>query len=176
MELIHYEPLVILWSCIRRARCLFQGAITDDIDICSRTHEINRDNDNVEGFGFRWDDEGHHNAAGLAAAPTFNAMAANRSRTVSFKPLMGLFNQPKYLPLMWGGIVMEFEFVTNSTECIGDWGGGGSSTQWEINDVKAICDVVILDSALQNSYAEHVLSGKALPSNYSTYITLLQSV
>ena len=54
---------------------------------------------------------------------------------------------------MWGGIVMEFEIVTNATECIGDWGGGGSSTQWEINDVKAICDVVILDSALQNSYA-----------------------
>ena len=38
------------------------------------------------------------------------------------------------------------------------------------------CDVVTLDSALQNSYAEHVLSGKSLPINYGTYITMQQTV
>ena len=37
-------------------------------------------------------------------------------------------------------------------------------------------DVVTLDSALQNSYAEHVLSGKSLPINYGTYITMQQTV
>ena len=33
-----------------------------------------------------------------------------------------------------------------------------------------------LDSALQNSYAEHVLSGKCLPINYNTYISMQQTV
>ena len=37
-------------------------------------------------------------------------------------------------------------------------------------------DVVTLDSALQNSYAEHVLSGKSLPINYGTYVTMQQTV
>ena len=33
-----------------------------------------------------------------------------------------------------------------------------------------------LDSALQNSYAEHVLSGKALPINYGTYVIQFQTL
>jgi hypothetical protein len=40
----------------------------------------------------------------------------------------------------------------------------------------AVCDLVTLDSALQNSYVEHVLSGKALPINYSTYINQYQTI
>ena len=33
-----------------------------------------------------------------------------------------------------------------------------------------------LDSALQNSYAEHVLSGKALPINYGSYVSQFQTI
>jgi len=51
-----------------------------------------------------------------------------------------------------------------------------TSTSWQIQDIRGVCDVVTLDSALQNSYAEHVLSGKALPINYSTYITQYQTI
>jgi hypothetical protein len=36
--------------------------------------------------------------------------------------------------------------------------------------------LVTLDSALQNSYAEHVLSGKNLPINYSTYVSQFQTL
>ena len=46
----------------------------------------------------------------------------------------------------------------------------------QIQDVRLICDIVTLDSALQNSYAEHVLSGKALPINYGTYVSQYQTV
>ena len=45
-----------------------------------------------------------------------------------------------------------------------------------MSDVRLVGDVVSLDSALQNSYAEHVLSGKSLPINYGTYITMQQTV
>ena len=42
--------------------------------------------------------------------------------------------------------------------------------------MRVLCDVITLDSALQNSYAHHVLSGNPLPINYSTFITQYQTV
>jgi hypothetical protein len=33
-----------------------------------------------------------------------------------------------------------------------------------------------LDNALDNSYAEHLLSGKSLPINYNTYVSQMQSI
>jgi hypothetical protein len=78
---------------------------------------------------------------------------------------------------------MEFEIVNQATDPIISNGTQGAhilannnSVSWQIEDVRVICDVVTLDSALQNSYAEHVLSGKALPINYSTFITQYQTL
>ena len=45
-----------------------------------------------------------------------------------------------------------------------------------INNVQAKMDVVTLDNVLDNEYSQHVLAGKALPINYNTYISQLQSV
>ena len=80
---------------------------------------------------------------------------------------------------MWGGITLEFEIVGNATDRIVASGGTNFtavSTTWSLTDVRILADVVTLDSALENSYAEHVLSGKSLPINYSTYITVLQAI
>ena len=42
-------------------------------------------------------------------------------RTVSFKPLFGLLNQPKWIPLKYaGGLVLELEIVNNFTDPIID--------------------------------------------------------
>ena len=57
----------------------------------------------------------------------------------------------------------------------GVFSANNTSTSWQIEDVRIIADIVTLDNGLQNSYAEHVLSGKSLPINYSTYISILQS-
>ena len=51
-----------------------------------------------------------------------------------------------------------------------------TSTTWRIEDVRVICDVCTLDSALQNSHSEHVLQGNALPINYSSYVTQYQTL
>ena len=75
--------------------------------------------------------------------------------------------------------------VGSETDCVITPGpAGGSSniidanttTSWTIEQVQLKCDLVTLDSALQNSYAEHVLSGKALPISDSTYVTQPQSL
>ena len=58
--------------------------------------------------------------------------------------------------------------------------GGGvfsttdTTTNWQMQDLRLIADIVTLDNGLQNSYAQHVLEGKSLPTNYSTYASILQ--
>lgn len=179
------RPLSGPWSFIRRARCLVSGAIVDDIDYYNRVHEMlhiltstqNRENDDIEGFDDRWDDGINYKKW----TTSFGKITAGTSRTVSFKPLFGLFNQPKYIPLSWCPLTLEFELVTSAVDAIVQPDGttfttDNTSTAWQIQDVRIVCDVVTLDSALQNSYAEHVLSGKALPINYGTYISQYQTV
>jgi len=170
------------------------GATCDDIDNYNRTHEMlhiltskaNRDNDDASGFGRRWDDQDYQASSGYLFGPTdYPGIASGASRIVYFKPLLGIFNQSKYLPLMWGGFVLEFELVGTSTDPIisppagvadSDYTNANTSTAWEILDVRLIGDQVNLDSALQNSYSEHVLSGKTLPISYNTFITMQQAV
>ena len=83
---------------------------------------------------------------------------------------------------MWGGFVMEFEIIGDAAEAFADSVAGGhfnpvdTGNSWSMSDVGLVGDVVSLDSALQNSYAEHVLSGKSRPINYGTYITMQQTV
>jgi hypothetical protein len=179
------------WGFFRRARCLVGGAIVDDIDYYNRVHEMlhiltskpNRDNDSVEGFGHRWDDDVMYKNWTTSTAITQSAsIKGGSSRSVSFKPLFGLLNQQKYIPLMWSPLMFEFEVVNGATDAIAGTNAGlaytdaNTSKSWQIQDVRIVCDLVTLDSALQNSYAEHVLSGKALPINYGSYITQFQTI
>ena len=39
----------------------------------------------------------------------------------------------------------------------------------DISDVQCKCDLLTLDNSLENEYASHLLSGKALPINFSTW-------
>jgi hypothetical protein len=162
------------------------GTLIDDIDYYNRVHEMmhiltsknNRDNDEIEGFDARWDsDKWYRNYT--ADYPGIPEKSKKRN---SFKPLFGICGQSKYIPLSYAPLTMEFEIVNQSTDPIIAIGTGGTFTaantseNWQIEDVRIICDVVTLDSALQNSYAEHVLSGKALPINYSTFVSQYQTL
>jgi hypothetical protein len=179
------RPLTGPWGFFRRARCMVGGAIVDDIDYYNRVHEMlhiltskgNRDNDDVEGFSERWDSDRVY----FETDKYLVGIPPNGSRAVSFKPLFGIMNQPKYIPLSWCPLTLEFEIASLATDPVVAGGGVGKyddnvSTSWKIKDIRIICDVVTLDSGLQNSYAEHVLSGKSLPINYGTYISQFQSL
>ena len=183
------------WSFFRRVRCLIGGALIDDIDYYNRVHEMmhictstnNRDNDDTEGFGYRWDSKDIYNAF---TATTLPGIPPNTSINACFKPMTGLLSQQKCIPLMWCPIVFEFEIVSGATDAIVSpatvpsgadettipFKTNNTSTNWQIQDVRMIADVLTLDSGLQNSYAQHVLGGGMLPINYSTYVSILQSV
>ena len=66
-------------------------------------------------FGYRWDSRDNYGAldtrhlAGVASGASINAC---------FKPLVGLFAQSKFIPLMWCPITLEFEIVSGTTDAV----------------------------------------------------------
>ena len=186
----------------KRMRILCNGNIVEDIDDYARVHEMfnvltptnSRINDAVEGFGSTYDfgyyrDKGTLAPDGTAKSLTNNVLQGidgNNEKTVLFEPLSGLLSQPKYIPLRYCPITVELELIDTETEpIISDISPGqanspftaaNTSRVWEIRNVMVKCDVCTLDNALDNSYAEHLLSGKSLPINYNTYISQMQSL
>ena len=73
------------------------------------------------------------------------------------------------LPIRYCPLELELELVN----AVGDCQQG--STAWNISDVQVKADLCTLDNALENSYAKHLFEGKALPINYSTYISQSQT-
>ena len=45
-----------------------------------------------------------------------------------------------------------------------------------MQNVQVKVDMCTLDNSLDNSYAEHLLNGKALPINFNTYVSQMQSL
>ena len=79
------------------------------------TSTNNRDNDDAEGFGYRWnsaDDYLVHTAATMLGIPSQTSTGA------CVKPLLGLFSQSKYIPLAWCPLTLEFEIVSIATDVI----------------------------------------------------------
>ena len=96
--------------------------------------------------------------------------------------MSGILNQPKYLPVRYCPLTIELELVSASTDPIiseladnRPFTGTNTSLLWQIQNVQVKVDLSTLDNALDNSYAEHLLSGKALPINYNTYVSQFQS-
>ena len=186
------RPLGGPWTFFRRMRVLCGGTIVEDIDLYNRCHELfsvltssdSRVNVNGEAFGQHFDIRDFQGSVGLHK-DNFPGIIGGQSQTVLFKPLSGLLNQNKMLPVRYCPITIELELVNDSTEPIVSYLGGtatndfkaeNTSLLWQIQNVQAKCDMCTLDNQLDNSYAEHLLSGKALPINYNTYVSQLQSL
>ena len=178
------------WTFFKRMRVLCNGTIVEDIDDYNRVHQMfsimtagdSRVNELSEGFGQSWDIKEGMTATGYTAA-TYPGIKGGQSRTVLFKPLSGLLAQPKYLPLRYCPLTIELELISDSTLPIvsyfdgyHDFTSSNTSVLWQIQNVQVKTDICTLDNSLDNSYVEHLLSGKALPINYNTYVSQIQSV
>ena len=186
------RPLGGPHTFFRRMRILCGGQVVEDIDNYNRVHQMftilnAKDaniNERAEAFGQQFDNHqttfDRNNVTGINPG---------EAQTVLFKPCSGLFNQPKMLPIRYMPITVELELVHDNTEPIvsattlgqdsfdvSHAATGNTSLLWQIQNVQVKCDVVTLDNQLDNSYAEHLLSGKALPINYQTYVSQKQSI
>ena len=179
------------WCLFRRLRVLAGGQLIEDIDYYNRVHEMFhsyqsekvRLNDATEGFltnTYNLNNNYYPNNIGTAIP------GAGGMFTVSFRPLSGLINQDKFLPIRYCPITLEFEVCNNMSDCVicpttvnpqtVDFTTGNTSSLWHIEQFQVKADVVTLDNALDNEYAAHLLSGKSLPINFSTYTTQLQAI
>ena len=178
------------WSFFRRMRILASGQLVEDIDQYNRIHEMmhiliskeSRDNDAAEAIGDVWDERDYFNNA--ISANTWRGVPAQDYITVLFKPLSGILNQSKLLPLRFAPLTIELELVDTFTEPIVSnfvragpgFTAANSSQLWQIEQVQCKVDVCTLDNALHNSYVEHLLQGNSLPLSYNTFVSQMQTI
>ena len=187
------RPIGGPWSFFQRLRVLCGGQLVEDIMDYNRIHEMmhiliakeSRENDSAEAFGI---------TANLPAFVTnkvditmIKGIEPGKSMTALFKPLIGILNQNKMIPLRYAPITLELELVDDATLPVlapviqGDitsaaFGKVNTTTNWSIDNVQVKCDICTLDNALDNSYAQHLLSGKSLPISYNTFVSQMQTV
>ena len=180
------RPLSGPHAFFRRMRILVAGQLVEDIDQYNRIHEMmqffvapdSRNNDAAEAFGFI------HNKHVTYTNSTFPGIKQGQGLQVLFKPLSGLLNQNKMMPVRYAPITIELELVDDATEPIwsNDIAGtnaivaANNSLVWSINNVQVKVDMCTLDNALDNSYAQHLLSGKSLPISYNTFVSQMQTI
>ena len=181
----------------RRARVMVNGSLAEDIIDYNRFHEQMqsmmsegvKDNIDNEGFGCRYDDkQNKFSVPEFWNTGSMPGIEGGKKQTVAFKPFLGLINQSKLLPVKYAPIVIELEVVNSNLEPIitpgikkylGDtvntfpaFGTTGANTgsDWSIENICIKCDCCTLDNNLNNEYTSHLLSSKALPIKYTTYI------
>ena len=83
--------------------------------------------------------------------------------------------------LRYAPIIIELEICNLQTEPIVEPSGdvrtaAKTSTNWQIENVKVFADTIMLDNERDNQFAEHLLSGKTMPIQFSSYTNQTQSV
>ena len=193
-------PISGPWSFFRRVRVLCGGQIVEDIDYYNHVHEMFhilqppevRRNDDAEGFGNGLPSNNQlailreTDSTAIPFQNNYQGIAPGSWSTVSLRFLSGIFNQDKFLPIRYCPITIELELVNQLTDpIINPWAqspetswrnGDKLSTTWTIQNVMLKADVVTLDNALDNEYAQHLLEGKTLPISYNTYVSQLLSL
>ena len=191
------------WSFFRRMRILAGGQVLEDIDYYNRAHELfhmfrttdNGMNDSIQATGQYTNhiiNNGLHPYIAESTCFNYGGIYPGDSMTVLFKPLSGILNQTKYIPIRYCPIQIELEIVNDildpiiwpnelNEDSVGDTPTGfftqrNCSGNWQIHDVQAKCDLCTLDNSLENEYAKHLLEGKSLPIQYDTYVQQFQTV
>ena len=168
-----------LGGFFQEARCYMGGTEVERVTHYSRTEALlqrfmpaeKRQQLYEEGFGAEVD--------GTDDVPfTSKAIAgANGSVDVIWRPMMGLLQQKNYVPtafLSGGGCV--FEFLMQNTGADSCDTSGTNSSDYELQDVKLLVDVVQVDSAFLTSFSKALLSGTSLVIPVQQYATTLYSV
>ena len=125
-------------------RIMCQGTLIEDFDY-NRTCEMfevltslhNRDNDDMENFGYRADTTPPSTAHTVDTLP---GIPGGSHQTVGMKLCSGLLNQFKMLPLKYCPLTIELELVNNANDPIVTPGSGiflaaNTSGDWQIDNV-----------------------------------------
>ena len=86
--------------------------------------------------------------------------------------MLGILAQEKLIPLRYCPLQIEFDLVNAGADCV--FVGTQPDSlfcidKWSTSGIQCKSDLLTLDPSLQNEYASHLLSGKSLPTNFSSY-------
>jgi hypothetical protein len=188
------RPLSGPWCFWRRMRVLCNQTVVEDFTDYNKVHEMIeqtqnrnvRDNDDICGFEWRWDNTpGVLTNGTIIGGPrpqTLTGIAAQTSRTCSFTPLSGLLGRSnkKYIPLKYGNIIFEMEIVGSEEDAVLKPDGttflaDSTTTSFQIEDCQIKADIVYLHNEVANAYSKHLENG-SIPIKYTTYYTISQSI
>jgi hypothetical protein len=183
------KPIGHCHAFFRRLRVSVRGQIIEDIQDYTRVHHMFnslqgpqvRLNEECEGFGYTDDAEGLDNQYKLPGIGGGNGtISYATNQTVIFKPLCGIFQQTKYIPLRYCPIEFELELADNDEPIVSTFGAfftaANTTKLYHIEQCQIKCDIVSLDNSLDNSYVNHLLGGNTLKLVYDTYISSIQSI
>ena len=96
--------------------------------------------------------------------------------------MSGILNQRKYLPIRFMPSTIELSLfddpldpIVSNMNHVG-FTANTTSTTWSILNVQAKCDIVTLDSGLNDSYIKLLEDGKTLTLNYNTFISQYRTI
>ena len=179
LKTLSWNPAVLF----RRCRLICGGQVIEDIDDFNRLSlmltalKSNEEQLEIasEGFGCfdsKYGDVAADNRKTYRLDDFGDAGIVGTARKVVFKPMAGIFNQDKLIPLRYCPIQIELEVVNSGADAVFvDMVTAGEKyiANWDISDVQCKCDLLTLGNSLENEYASHLLSGKTLPINFSTW-------
>jgi hypothetical protein len=120
---------------------------------------------------------------------TIGWIANGDTVTVSMRIQTGIFQSEKFWPLRFAPITVEFELapdivaacsydheVTMHNAGVAFDAEARYRPTWQLEDPRINCDLLTLDTELQNQYAQLMLSGKALTLHVNLIVTHSQSI
>ncbi|MFM7978440.1 MAG: hypothetical protein ACKPKO_03910, partial [Candidatus Fonsibacter sp.] len=154
-----------------RMRILASGQVLENIENYNRVHVMcqvfsatdNREHDDGEGFVNYWQMESTSKRL-LTTNKSLTRTAPSSSMTVLFKPIAGILQVRKYLPLQFVPLTIELSLVDNATYPIiypgvhpdivpaNSVNTKVTCNSWSILNVQAKCDLVTLDNRLEEEF------------------------
>ena len=170
-----------------RCRLLSRGAVIEDISQYNRVHEMLR---LFKSTGGVQDDltESFLNEYNKGGTITKELSGVTDRMTVLFKPIFGLLNQPKYLSLKYTPLTIELELDSNMYANIVEppdansvykdvYTAAMTSGAFNIQNCIVRCDIIKVDSELQNKYDNHFMSeGGFINLRYTTYHSQIMKI
>ena len=168
------------WSLISRLRLYCGGSVVEDLMHYGRLHETfhrlssstMKETEGMRGFLYRGRKDGEW---------LIGKIPSQQTLTVSMRPLSGLLQCGRFFPIAWCPIVLEVELAdpgvawkTGLTANLGE--NQIATTSYELSDARVNCDLVTLDSGMQEEFARLMEGSGSLPLTITSFATFNQAL
>ncbi len=165
----------------QRIRVLIAGTVVEDIDYYNRAHTLY---EKLKPWNWNINDAVQSNLQEYDTTQTNFAwhidskiIAPGQSAKVLWTPALGLLKSNKYLPIKYAPVTLEITFanaddvVLNEPALHPDQHATVSTQNYTISQLEVFCSQLMLDSSLENSYANMLLQNRSLTMAFRTTLT-----